>query len=735
MPEPSLASQIESVMVFLHGAEVTRVAPLDGVAGTPAHVRVDGLPPSLDDASLRVRVRGAGPAPRATDVRVALGIAPADPALPPPDDEALRAARREVDALRDQLAQLEQQIARIEPIRDVERPEGAEGQPPPPSPRAARRALVALRHEELDALAGRLEEQRAALRDAEERRDDLEARVRSSARQARPHELRKGARVALQWPDGAAGEGHALALTYRVPGACWAPAYTVALDRALTRVELAVRAVVAQRSGEDWAGVPLTVSTAAIQRWFDLPELQAVRIGRRQPAPPRTGWRPPPTGAGALYEDFDRAAARAVLTRSELAAAGEPIDEQPEEDWDLDDELAAEEFAVSEAAMALEEPAWDRAEEKAEERDVPLPSAPPPPQAAPAPEAAMAPPAPMRAKRAAMPLASQAAHVFGGLADALSPGEAPPRAGGGGAPPPPEVPIDAAAEQLAYGSLRMPGPRDGRRGRLVRVRRREWARELLREVEVEVEFDVVDALARAADEAGSAGEAGLPAGHHAPRPWDGFDAVYPAEGTVDVPSDGEYHAVPLLAREGEVAVHHVVVPRESTDVFRLAAFHNPLSWPLLRGPAEVTVGGDYLLTAELPASPPRGEVELGLGVDQAVKVARNTTYEEESAGLIKGSLRLHHGIRVEVANRRERALEIEVRERIPSVRDKEEDIEVEIGTVEPPWEAWEPEDHELRGGHRWRLSLDAGAEQTLRADYTVTIAAKHELVGGNRREA
>jgi hypothetical protein len=57
-----------------------------------------------------------------------------------------------------------------------------------------------------------------------------------------------------------------------------------------------------------------------------------------------------------------------------------------------------------------------------------------------------------------------------------------------------------------------------------------------------------------------------------------------------------------------------------------------------------------------------------------------------------------------------------------------------VGKVEPPWEDWQPEDSLLRGAHRWQLTLAAGEVRTLRAAYTISISAKHELVGGNRRE-
>ena len=60
--------------------------------------------------------------------------------------------------------------------------------------------------------------------------------------------------------------------------------------------ELELRALVVQRTGEDWRGVELTLSTADPQSWAELPDLPSLKIGRRQP-PPRS---PSPTCRSAV---------------------------------------------------------------------------------------------------------------------------------------------------------------------------------------------------------------------------------------------------------------------------------------------------------------------------------------------------------------------------------------------------------------------------------------------------
>lgn len=754
MNAPVLASRIDSVTVYRQGALVCRTALLLAAQPVPAQVKLLGLPLSLDDGSVRVRVEGdAGELPVATDIRVALDLASADENLPPPDDAELKAARRQVRVLADRRAHLEAQRQRIERLQVFERPANKRGQPPLTSPVEARLALVEFQHRTIAGIDEELDKVRAAERKAEERREHLEARRKaaSRARQAKPHELRKAAMITLRARDVPTSPVR-LVLEYMVPGARWAPAYAISLTRDMAQATVSVRAVVAQDTGEDWTGVRLTLATADAQRWVELPEMQALRIGRRQPPVARRGWRAPPVGAGELYADYDR-----------FLAGARPGPALPEPPQDLAPEPPRPPAAFEPQALeedALIEPEFDGASvtrsgaimPRQEQRKgaPPRPSAPPPAKpvimapGAPAPQGMALPVAmmPSRSRGAfggALASAGGALVGAGGaLAGAVGSLFAGPEGGGGGgahgfaALEEPEH--EAAPDQLAYGDLRMPGPGASRRGSLTVTQRRERYLEMLWVREVTKEIDVVALIDGAVTKAQQAGVRGPPPRHRLAESWYGFDYVYGAESLVDIPSDGDFHGVPLLGRTAPIELGYVVVPRESTDVFRFVRLKNPLDAPLLPGPADIYVGGDYLLSADLKVAPPRGEVKIGLGVEQAIKVARNTQFKEETAGLMGGTLALRHEITVEVANRRDRPVEIEVQERVPTLREKEDEIQLDVGAVEPPWAPFEPEHYTLKGGYRWKIQVPPGQQKKLSATYVVRISAKRELIGGNRRE-
>jgi uncharacterized protein (TIGR02231 family) len=278
-------------------------------------------------------------------------------------------------------------------------------------------------------------------------------------------------------------------------------------------------------------------------------------------------------------------------------------------------------------------------------------------------------------------------------------------------------PFDAAAPvpRLDYGMLVMAAPAEHQRGRLVAAPQHGGR----------AYSTAIDQLA-------------LPPGHA--NAWDHvYDYAFATDGTIDVKSDAAWHSIALTAKAGTAKLRHVAVPREQADAFRVATIANPLDGPLLPGPIDVYDRGQFLITSAVEFTPPGGELELGLGVDPQVKIARNVEYHEEATGMLRGGLRLVHAIAVDVENVGARTIEIEVRERVPVAEDNDDDIEVVLGKVDPAWERWTPDpsapkDERLRGGHCWKLALAPAQKKTLRATYEIKIAGKHELVGGNRRE-
>ncbi len=753
-----VSSRIDSVTAYRKGARIVRVGEVKAEGGAfPTQIRLVNLPLALDDSTLKVRLTGVNSSgiPIASDLRVSLEAPPADPELPPAEDPALRAARIECLKIADRVEQNRIELARLDRISIPRRHVDSETKSLPPVPTESRLKLLDLRKERLEALLKEKDWLQLMQMDAERKLQDIQSRLarESSARQTKDHELRKTVTISLR-SSGAAGataESAQLALEYLVPGARWAPAYTFRFAKDYSTTELSMRALVCQKTGEDWAGAKLVLSTANAQAWTELPELNSLRIGRKQDHAPRRGWRPPPTGVEELYGDYDRyareqlRAAKTAIHMTGPASGGVPAPMQKKEvvsetvgEFVLDDseKIRGLDAQSPYAAAALPAPpvlqslmasdlSLAASEGKIESSRRTISAGSPAPmsksraRAAPA----AAPPSPPGSS----PKASETRLDFGG---------------GGGMTNDDEVGELRPKDQLLnFGRLRMPAPDASGRGKLELIQEDALYAEILAQAKVEFTLNIKAAVFQSIQRARAVEQFSPPHRCRFPESVDGFDYAYaaPTPTPVDIPSDGEFHSIPLVNENAESRSSFTCVPRESLDVYRFVEITNPLSAPLLDGPADIHVGGDFLMTSPLTTVPPSGRIRLGLGVEQAIKVARNTTYAEEAAGLIGGSLDLKHEIKIDVISHLPQPATIEIRERIPILKEEEDQAKLTVTSVTPDWQELKPEllgpeEQNLKGAYRWTIQAAPGKSQQLRATYVVQISAKNEISGGNRRE-
>lgn len=246
-------SAVSAVTVYPDRARVTRTAAAD-LKGGDATVVVDGLPAGVAPGSVQV----AGTAGFELTI-VSVESRQAFRADAASDRERaiqadLRAATDRHQVISDKISALDTQAAFIESVAKVSPPKTKEGilLGKPADWSAAWVAVGRGMDETLKAKR----EQEQALRsvDADVRRLEQElARVRTGALQT--------TEVRAQVHAGGAGTAR-FQVTYDVPAATWAPVYDARLDPEKGSLELILRGQVRQRTGEDWDGALLTLSTA-----------------------------------------------------------------------------------------------------------------------------------------------------------------------------------------------------------------------------------------------------------------------------------------------------------------------------------------------------------------------------------------------------------------------------------------------------------------------------------------
>jgi uncharacterized protein (TIGR02231 family) len=264
-------STIDAVTVYPDAAIVTRVATIELPEGDSA-IAFKDLPLLLDPASLRVS--GAGAA-KIVIGAVEARIAPATASAP---DDAIAAKladlREERERLRSLIDALQAKRAMIIRYSQAD-----------PSKGEARPLDVAQWSVAWDAVGEALaklgEELRTPLAKARALDEEIKA---LEAEQQRPaaDAAKREVTVALHAD---AAQSARLTLSYRVENVGWRPAYDAALDASNSgkSVSLSRRAILAQRSGEDWSDVALTVSTARVARSVDAPDVEPIKIDFWQP--------------------------------------------------------------------------------------------------------------------------------------------------------------------------------------------------------------------------------------------------------------------------------------------------------------------------------------------------------------------------------------------------------------------------------------------------------------------
>lgn len=761
-----LDSRVREVCVFRSGAVVTRLAEVQPNGAWPDEVALIGLPLAIDDESVRVSVVGGTDAklPRPADVRVDLVVPDIGEPLLPVDETELRAAADEIARLQELLQRIDRESARMDAI-GLSLPEPFENRPPKPAPAAAWSGVIDWKHRWK---RERADERRRVFEDLLRAQETL-ARLRRLLRELRAsqdsRESRVSKRVRLRLREGGTPTGATLKLEYRIPGARWVPTYVFRMGRDGKSAQLAVKALVVQSSGEPWDRVKLAVSTADLLRDNELPELSSLRIGRRQPEPPKRAYRDSPSGLDALFEGLDNAIA---TSEPPPPIAPPPPPAEPAIDALLDgfgDEggLGADMPAPASATGAK----GGRADDRMRSKDAPMKKQarmePPKPArdfkadlaATTTPKAPPAPPARSRAPGGvprpsnqpmpapAMPMPPMSMEVAGEMEmapdmDAAVPDGGPRGGFGGGAiagkaerrpmtPPPP------SPGMMKFSDLVMAGWGDpGVRGRLRAGTLADRLAGLDASHAPGVAARLQEAEARAEESSyvsfpGETQDVGSSCGS--------YDHRYDAEGLADVPGDGRIHSVPLLARTAPVATTLVVVPRESTQAVRVAEMRNPLESPLLAGPAEIYLDDEFLVTSPIRTVPAGADLKIGLGVEEALKVARNTHFEEEATGLLGGGALLHHKVEIEIANRLASPVKIDVRERVPIKDEEDKDVDITVPVPTPAWEDYDQDETgRIKGGRRWRMSLAAGESKKIFWTYSIKIDSKNEVVGGNRRE-
>jgi hypothetical protein len=690
-----ISSTINSVTIYREGAVCLRKVHVSGSGSKTIHI--PDLPLAMDAPSLCAYI------PSGVNKIIGIGtlfnVKQVDDIDVPAEKKALYTATELLSGLNIKLKRFDQEISELQAMVPQYLPQ-KEGDPPRNCNIQAHIGLADFVNSQLNSkLASRREivkeivnaEQELTLR--KNRLKELNASINSDQTQ-----ITYTAVITLaEIPK----DDFEIELEYRIPGVKWVPVYQLRLDNSMRSGSLLMRAAIFQQSGEPWDNVKLSLSTASLDMKQDIPELKSLRIGRYQPQPHVSGWREPPEGLDALFADYD------AFTKSSYVYGGNVNDQK----------------TVSIPSPPPPQPSMAQS--------VPFESA--PSYAAPAPILA--------AKRS--PLSAMAKMKARKESDATmmhrmssdttySVSE--------------EAAIykdsDEAVEtkrfqmntRMDYERLVMNGPDNlSSRGHLSLQLSVQAVFAESYSPDNTVVLDKVSSVRHCAVTAPSA-----PGGTHSPSSADSFDYRYECCAPATIPSSDKWTTVTVMSCQIDFNPKYQCVPSVDEHVFRTLQIVNKSAYALFAGPVDVSLGDRFLMSTDIPSIAPHATAprELGLGVEESIKIKRETHFNENSAGLLSGTTLLQNEIDIEINNLLSTPADIEILERIPWVdSDYEKTAKVEELKIQPPWDIVDTPINSimLKGIRRWKISVQPGEREKLSASFTIRIPSDKMLVGGNRR--
>ena len=695
-------SEITSVSIYARGALITRTVSLpEEIPDGETIIQVSGITLAANGNSGRALLRAPGRRLISLVSEVEVPLRDLGPGV---SEERVREVRRRMARLDLEIGQLEERRKAYATLAIVPQrtSEWREIGPLARVERALELTHIVNAHvAALDARLAELKLERAEL-DRERRAANLALSQASSA------EDNDRGKPAWSFAAHTTGDGpiEQMELTYVVDAARWWPLYTLKLRDGGRAAELFMEAVVSQRTGEDWTKAALSLSTADLIQDARLPELPALKLGKKQPAK-KSGYREAPKGLERLFSGYDSAKQTFGFLSLPPEAPEPPKPSKP-----------VAPVMPPPQMQAMAPPGGGARYEMDDDEDGYAGSAI-------FEESRASMPAPDFGPPMAMPTMAPAAQKSGGFFSGFGGGGSPPAPSRGrvqakkrdfssNSIPEPEPELEPANAWLDFDRLEMPGPDAHARGRL---RKRAGHGHAL-------DTSMHDALFEA-DRLGV----------HDPYETRGtYDHRFDTEGVVDIPSDGKLHRIEVTSAAGVAKLWWRTVPREREEVFRMARVLNPLEAPLLKGPLDVFVEGSFLLATQLDHVDRGGNIIVGLGVDDRIKVARNVRVDEENIGLLGGKTAVGHTVTIDVSSNLPFSSTVEVIDRVPVTY--QDHLEIEDIETSPQAKVYSQkrEGQPIKGGRRWKVKLGQGEETSLELKFKLVFSAKEEIVGGNRRE-
>jgi len=202
----------------------------------------------------------------------------------------------------------------------------------------------------------------------------------------------------------------------------------------------------------------------------------------------------------------------------------------------------------------------------------------------------------------------------------------------------------------------------------------------------------------------------------------GAVVVYRIPQPVSIPADGSPHKV-AVARIGlELELDYLTAPRLISAVYRRTKIRNESKYTLLPGSVNLFDNEEFLGVTRLELVAPQGEIELFLGVEDRLRVERETKRLEVDKRLIGSRRKVISGYTIKLENFLPDRARLTLQDQIPVAGHEEIKVRLEESTPHPTR-------HSEMNILEWELTLEPGGKQVVRFDYSVEYPQTMDLPG------
>lgn len=201
------------------------------------------------------------------------------------------------------------------------------------------------------------------------------------------------------------------------------------------------------------------------------------------------------------------------------------------------------------------------------------------------------------------------------------------------------------------------------------------------------------------------------------------NTTFEVPGKQTIKTGGQQQRVPLTTLAQTAKLSYELVPSEASAVFATVKLNNEKAFPLLAGNVNAFFDNEFIAASDMKTVFPKEELELAMGVDQAISVKREPLQRfAESTGLTGSGTRVTYEYKTKIRNNHKNPVELLLHDRFPVSGDEK----IDIRRLEPSGT-----DIALKGDGRYeqKLTLAAGEERTVVLKFAVQYPKNLDVSG------